>query len=74
MALQLPQNAVVAYRHAQTFHQALSPQAANAMTKKVNELSNPAGSALVRKSNFGQLINTCLAFAIFNATSPSIYP
>lgn len=44
------------------------------MTKKVNEFGNLAGSTLVRRSNFGEWIDECLALTIFIATSPSIYP
>lgn len=53
MAFQLPQNGVVADRHAKTLHQTLSWQAADATTKKVNEFSDTLGSACVTWSNFG---------------------
>lgn len=74
MALQLPQNGVVADRHAKTPHQALSRQAAGAVAKKLNEFSNTPGSTRVRRSNFGQLISKCSALTISVAASPSAYP
>jgi hypothetical protein len=44
------------------------------MTKKLNDFSYPAGSAGVRRRNFRQLIDKCLALACRVATSPTDQP
>ena len=44
------------------------------MAKKLNDVSYPAGSTRVRRRNFEQLINKCLALALRIATSPTDHP
>ena len=44
------------------------------MAKKLNDVSYPAGPARVRRRNFGQQINKCLALAFRVATSPTDHP
>jgi hypothetical protein len=72
----VPQNGVVADRHAKALHQPFTWPTASSVTEKMNKFSGPMGPTSVRTNNFWQLIRERLAFALPVGTSPTahLYP
>lgn len=64
--LQLPQDGVVADRHAEPLHQALARTAASAVAKQANNLPDPSRPARIRSSDHRQPVGErlSLTFAI----------
>ena len=73
LPLQVPQNGVVADRHAKALHQPFTWPTASSMTEKMNKFSGPMGPTSVRTNNFWQLIRERLAFALQVETSPTAH-
>jgi hypothetical protein len=69
----MPQNGVVADRHAETLHQPFSRSAASAVAEKMDKFSDPLGPPNVRTNNFQQLIRKCLTLALPVQTSPTAH-
>jgi hypothetical protein len=73
LPLQMPQNGVVAGRHAKTLHQSFSRSAPRSVSEKMNKFSDSLGSTSVRTDNFRQLIRKCLTLALPVQTSPTAH-
>lgn len=72
--LQLPQNGVVADRHAKPFHQALARTAARAMAKESYNLNNPCRPARIRGSNRRQSVCERLSWTFLMRAPPAFQP
>src|ERR1700722_991710 len=59
LPFQMPQNSVVADRHAKTLHQPFSRPTTGAMAEKMNKLCDSLGPTSVRANNIRQLIRKC---------------
>jgi hypothetical protein len=73
LPFQMPQNGVLAGRHAKTLHQSFSRSAARSVSEKMNKFSDSLGSTSVRTDNFRQLIRKCLTLALPVQTSPTAH-
>lgn len=69
--LQLPQDGVVADRHAEPLHQALARTAARAMAEQADNLHHPRRPARIRGSNLRQSVGECLSLTLLMCTSPA---
>src|SRR5271157_1517721 len=74
LTFQMPQNGVVADRHAKTLHQPFSRPTACAMAEKMNKFSDSLSPAGVRTNNFWQLIRKCPTLTFAVRTSPTAHP
>ena len=71
LALQVPQDGVVADWHSETLHQPLSRPAARAVANKVNKFSDSLGPTSVRTNNLRQLIRKRPTLTLSVQTSPT---
>src|ERR1700677_1945140 len=71
LALQVPQDGVVADRHAETLHQPLSRPPARAVADKMNKFSDSLRPTSVRTNNLKQLIRKCPTLTLAVQTSPT---
>ena len=71
LALQMPEDGVVADRHAETLHQPLSRPPARAVADKMNKFSDSLGPTSVRTNNLRQLIRKCPTLTLAVPTSPT---
>jgi hypothetical protein len=71
LALQVPQDGVVADRHSETLHQPLSRPPARAVADKMNKFSDSLGPTSVRTNNLRQLIRKCTTLTLAVQTSPT---
>lgn len=62
ITLQLPQDGVVADRHAEPLHEALARTAARAMAEQADNLHDPCRPARIRGSNRRQSVGERLSF------------
>ncbi len=72
--LQLPQDRVVADRHAEPPHQALAGTAAGAMTEQTENLRDPPCPARIRGGNRRQRVGECLSFTFLMRAPPAAQP
>ncbi|MGZ2471758.1 hypothetical protein ACVI1N_000049 [Sinorhizobium medicae] len=72
--LQLPQDRVVADRHAEPSHQALAGPAAGAMAEQTDNLGDPACPARIRGSNRRQSVGERLSFTFLMRAPPAAQP
>jgi hypothetical protein len=71
ISLQLPQDGVVADRHAEPLHQALARTAARAMAEQADNLHDPRRPARIRGSNLRQSVGERLSLTFLMSTSPA---
>lgn len=69
--LQLPQDRVVADRHAEPLHQALARAAACAMAEQTDNLADPPCPARIRGSNCRQSVGERLSFTFLIRAPPA---
>ncbi|ESZ04466.1 hypothetical protein X737_36885 [Mesorhizobium sp. L48C026A00] len=74
ISLQLPQDTVVADRHAEPSHQALAGTAAGAMAEQTDNLRDPPCPARIRGSNRRQTVGECLSFTFLMCAPPTAQP
>jgi hypothetical protein len=74
LTLQMPQNGIVADRHAKTLHQSFSRPPARAVADEMNKFSNSLGPTSVRTNNLRQLIRKCPTLTLAVQTSPTAHP
>ena len=74
LTLQMPQNGIVADRHAKTLHQPFSRPTASAMAEKMNKFSDSLGPTGVRTNSFRQLIRKRPTLTLAVQTSPTAHP
>ncbi len=72
--LQLPQDRVVADRHAEPSHQALAGPAACAMAEQTDNLGDPPCPARIRGSNRRQSVGERLSFTFLMRAPPAAQP
>jgi hypothetical protein len=72
--LQLPQDGVVADRHAEPLHQALARTAPRAMAEQADNLRDPRRPARKWGSNLRQSVGECLSLTLLMCTSPAAQP
>ncbi|NRQ19017.1 hypothetical protein BHMPCIPO_06284 [Ensifer sesbaniae] len=72
--LQLPQDCVVADRHAEPSHQALARTAAGTMAEQTDNLRDPPCPARIRGSNRRQSVDERLALAVLMCAPPAAQP
>ena len=70
----MPQNGIVADRHAKTHHQPFSRPTASAMAEKMNKFSDSLCPTGVRTNSFQQLIRKCPTLTLAVQTSPTSHP
>ncbi|TWI22265.1 hypothetical protein IQ26_06698 [Mesorhizobium tianshanense] len=71
ITLQLPQDGVVADRHAEPLHEALARTAARAMAEQADNLHDPCRPARIRGSNRRQSVGERLSFTFLMCASPA---
>lgn len=69
--LQLPQDGVVADRHAEPLHEALARTAARTMAEQADNLRDPCRPARIRGSNRRQSVGERLSLTFLMCTSPA---
>ena len=69
--LQLPQDGVVADRHAEPFHQALARTAAGTVAEQADNLHDPCRPARIRSSDHRQPVGECSSCAFPICTLPA---
>jgi hypothetical protein len=74
LPFQMPQNGIVADRHAETFHQPFGRPATSAVAEKMNKLSDSLGPTSARTNNLSQLIRKCPTLTLSVQTSPTAHP
>jgi hypothetical protein len=74
LPFQMPQNGIVADRHAETFHQPFGRPATSAVAEKMNKLSDSLGPTSARTNNLRQLIRKRPTLTLSVQTSPTTHP
>jgi hypothetical protein len=73
MALEVPQDGIVASRHSQAHQQLLADSASGGMAKKPHELGD-AGCTAGKRSGSQELLDKCFPRTSLVATSPAPHP
>ena len=69
----MPQNGMVADRHAETFHQPFGRPTTSAVAEKMNKFCGPLGPTSARTNNLRQLIRKRPALTLSVQTSPTAH-